>query len=1234
MFRQAHGRNSAIYFSALSVAICLLLAGCGGGSSGGSGGSPAPTITSVVVSCSTGTVPINQTDQCNVTVQGTGNFNSSVNWSVSGVAGGNSTVGTINSAGLYAAPGTVPTPFTITVTATSVANSAVSGSASLVIAGTIASVTQTISAASGGTITLPDGSNVSIAAGVLPADEDVTLSEVSVLPKQPPNPAITSVGAGLILSFSSPILFPAAAEVRANPSSLPTAVGATASTAPEIQFSLSTTTYNQALLQNVQSSLPFADFTTSSGSDNFMGLVGGFVSASNTFIGSTESSLLAGLSVAGSTIQSVVFGAANLATSVIHLFQTPTRLSFDFTSSKWQTNQNWTSADCPSGRTLVLVHGMFSTVEDSFGPAVVGEIEKGSSNYYQSVVGFDYNWLQSITQSGAQLATFLNDLGACNIGSLDIEAHSEGVPVSMSALIQSVTKVNHLISVGGPIMGTPAADDTRVLQTIILDWTTGLNLPAGITLDLASILASPFVSDLTTGSTTLSSIRSSLASNSEKDTPQFVVVGGDNPEVLGILSPIMKTTNFDGVVPFTSALAFDSGLKVYPVADPLALFMTLGHTDLVSNPGVQSLVISQVRESAAPSLSCTNSASNCVGAQGTTFTFTGNGFSSSASAVQIFSQDSTGAVTLQLASLLDNGGSITWSTTPGCSYPIGLFSVFSFDNAKNLASNNVMQTIDAGNCGSGGTNPVPSISSLSPSSAGVGSAAQTLTINGNNFLNSSAVSFNGSIRSSTFVSGTQLTISLTASDLASAGKFPVSVTNPAPGGGLSNVANFTVATASPGSVSLSPTSVSVPEGGAQTFSASVVGSSSGVTWSVQEGTAGGAIASYTSTSAIYLPPSTTGTFHIVATSIGNTAETATATVTVVAPMTLTVLHSFQGSDGAWPTAGLIQASDGNFYGTTSGAGASDAGTVFKVDTAGNPTVLHSFSGSDGGSPNSGLIQANDGNFYGTTFYGGTYGHGAAFKMDSLGKVTLLYSFSDPGPANPYAGLIQALDGNFYGTTYYGGPSDAGTAYRMDTSGNVTLLHPFSSSDGAPPYAGLVQASDRNFYGTTYYGGAGGGTGGGTVFKMDAAGNVTVLHSFSCTDGCGAIAGLIQGNDGYLYGTTLGGGAFGDGTIFKIDTSGHLTVLHSFSSLDGWAPYASLIQGSDGNFYGTTAGGGASGAGTIFRMDPAGNVTVLHSFSNVDGAMPEAGVIFGKDGKLYGTAYGGGAASDGVVFRLD
>jgi uncharacterized repeat protein (TIGR03803 family) len=218
-------------------------------------------------------------------------------------------------------------------------------------------------------------------------------------------------------------------------------------------------------------------------------------------------------------------------------------------------------------------------------------------------------------------------------------------------------------------------------------------------------------------------------------------------------------------------------------------------------------------------------------------------------------------------------------------------------------------------------------------------------------------------------------------------------------------------------------------------------------------------------------------------------------LTSAPPYTLTTLYSFCSeancADGSWPYARLIQASDGALYGTTLRLGANgDYGTVYKVDPIAPPgegmTVMQSFNGANGSYPYAGVVQGTDGNFYGTTYLGGLNNgnSGTVFKMTSSGVVTTLYSFCSQTPCgdHPYAGLLQGADGNFYGTTHSGGTNgnNLGTVFKITPSGTLTWLHSFAGTDGEYPYGGLVQGTDGNFYGTTITGGA---DRFGTVFRL-------------------------------------------------------------------------------------------------------------------------------------------------------
>jgi len=296
------------------------------------------------------------------------------------------------------------------------------------------------------------------------------------------------------------------------------------------------------------------------------------------------------------------------------------------------------------------------------------------------------------------------------------------------------------------------------------------------------------------------------------------------------------------------------------------------------------------------------------------------------------------------------------------------------------------------------------------------------------------------------------------------------------------------------------------------------------------------------------------------------------------------------TDGTNPAAGLVLGTDGNFYGTASEGGHENChadegcGTIYAITPAGMMTALHLFDRSDGSSPRAPLIQATNGNLYGTTYRGTPNGDGTVFRITLSGMFTTLHSFDGTDGVNPDAGLVQGTDANLYGTTYGGGTNDEGTVFEITPDGKLTTLYNFCSqancTDGDAPFAGLVQATDGNFYGTTY----GGGTNNdGTVFKITPTGMLTTLHSFDGPDGASPEAGLIQGTDGNFYGTTAEGGVRGDGTVFQITSGGMFTTLHSFDSPNGANPEAGLIQGTDGNFYGTTFYGGTENWGTIFSL---------------------------------------------------
>ena len=275
------------------------------------------------------------------------------------------------------------------------------------------------------------------------------------------------------------------------------------------------------------------------------------------------------------------------------------------------------------------------------------------------------------------------------------------------------------------------------------------------------------------------------------------------------------------------------------------------------------------------------------------------------------------------------------------------------------------------------------------------------------------------------------------------------------------------------------------------------------------------------------------------------------------------------------------------YGTTAFGGAGgDYGTIFKITLGGVLTPLFSFRGTNGSRPQAGLVQGSDGSFYGTTAAGGLADNGTVFKITPAGAFTLLYSFPSNGRngVSPLGALIQHTDGNFFGTTSLGGSSGNGIVFRITPAGVFTLLASFNRANGSGPAAGLVRGADGNFYGTTQFGGL---TDNGTVFKVTPSGVLSSLFSFSGPNGNYPVAPLALGTDGNFYGTSAGDRAFGGnntfGTAFRVTPAGSLTTLVFFNFNNGACPVAGLTLGRDGNFYGTTFQGGINSGGTVLRL---------------------------------------------------
>jgi uncharacterized repeat protein (TIGR03803 family) len=370
-------------------------------------------------------------------------------------------------------------------------------------------------------------------------------------------------------------------------------------------------------------------------------------------------------------------------------------------------------------------------------------------------------------------------------------------------------------------------------------------------------------------------------------------------------------------------------------------------------------------------------------------------------------------------------------------------------------------------------------------------------------------------------------------------------------------------------------------------------------------------------------------------------------ITRVGAQTFTTLANFNYNDGSEPRYGsLVQATDGNYYGTTNYGGKNGSGAIFKVTPTGRLTAIYSFCSqancADGASPWSAPVLGSDGNLYGTAYVGGSE-FGAIFKINLRGVFTKLYTFCPSLGCTDGAfpvGLMQASNGVFYGATNGYGADNEGTLFEISSAGKFKSLYSFCSesncADGAQPLSGPVQANNGNLYGTTNYGGA---QNYGTVYELTPTGQFKTLYSFcslaNCADGSYPFGALSQAADGKLYGTTNTGGANGAGTVFEITTTGELMTLYSFDGTVGGYPISAPVQASDGNLYGVTSANDLGGA-TIYEITSAGVFSTLDSFcstSNCIAGSPLDRLAQVTNGEFIGTTYSGGKANYGTIYSF-
>ena len=355
------------------------------------------------------------------------------------------------------------------------------------------------------------------------------------------------------------------------------------------------------------------------------------------------------------------------------------------------------------------------------------------------------------------------------------------------------------------------------------------------------------------------------------------------------------------------------------------------------------------------------------------------------------------------------------------------------------------------------------------------------------------------------------------------------------------------------------------------------------------------------------------------------------------------LKQFNAQTSPSPQAGFIKGADGKMYGNFKDGGTGDAGSIIRLEPDGTGlTYLHHFSALDGKNPEGNLIQATNGDLYGTTQFGGSSDGGTIFRMKPDGtEFTVLYNFSSLSGQFATGGLTQASNGKLYGVTPAGGFYGYGTIYSINTDGSgFSIL--FHLDDRAPVRSGysprgeLTQGADGFLYGTAMYGG--GDYNGGALFKIrpDGSGFTKIIEFNGITTGIVPAAGVLVGSDGKIYGMTGGGGVNLKGTIYSVNSDGtNFTQLFSFDGANnGSSPKGKLMEGTDGSLHGMTSLGGSNGGGTIFKINKNG--TGFHRMFNLDerANYPAFGPLLESTaGNFYGMAALGGALNGGAIFKI-
>ncbi len=352
---------------------------------------------------------------------------------------------------------------------------------------------------------------------------------------------------------------------------------------------------------------------------------------------------------------------------------------------------------------------------------------------------------------------------------------------------------------------------------------------------------------------------------------------------------------------------------------------------------------------------------------------------------------------------------------------------------------------------------------------------------------------------------------------------------------------------------------------------------------------------------------------------------------------LSVQRSFQNPGVNPYYSSLTFASNGKLYGMTFNGGANNAGVIFSFDPATSDyETVYDFNNENGAQPSGGLMQASDGKLYGMTSFGGEINSGVIFSLDpNTSTYTKLFDFDNDKGANPSGNLLQMENGKMYGMTAGGGNENLGTIFSFDpVSLTVTKVDDLDNVNGAVPLGNLVQGNGGLLYGMCANGGS---DQSGVIFSFNP-GNSTYskLKDFDLTSGYYPHGSLLAGADGKFYGMTYKGGDHNEGVLFSFDYSTLMyTKLNDFDGINGGEPLGNLVQAAGGKIYGMTSEGGNAHLGIIFSFDPVtSNYNIEKVFNNSDGKNPFGSMTLSSDGKFYGTTFQGGVSDAGVIFSFD